>query len=845
MFGLLASTTSAQETQPNAADLYRRAITEIDSALRLNTDQPVDWPLASEPNGDNYSNAPWPELFEKTAVARSLFTQATSIKRCAFSSEHAVDQYQSINLITRFVVGHAMHVLDKQPSESLAAAVALLAYSDHLEAQSNLFPSIFAVNHAEQGLRLFEAALDRHKANTIGQRDLRRVLAALESRQRTRATPSDPADQSIADARRLLKASIDEAATNTKALAEARGRALELVAEVVKPLQTAKLGDIEKVRTETNKSIKEIKAKYGKKRMQAMLESGTGEALAAVLATMVMPNPVGLLTIWEEHGEQLAKTEDLLRKQLSEQPKSAPQDLIRWPLMVDGHQREALLDLPTAKPDARLHPVVFVFHSHGGRAEGIARAMPIRAHWPEAIVVYPQGLPTPGLFDLEGKGTGWQHKGGDEADRDLRFFDAMLAALQREHRADPLRIHATGHSNGGGFCYVLMVERGHLLASAAPSSASKTQHVGDAELPRIPLLHCGSPSDRVIPWRRQMEAIERLRETRQLQRGVVMEQFPAATEYRSPAGDHVCVYEHKRGHGIPRRQAALTAAFFRATPMRVPPPPPRPLQVTLDSVQRVWDQAPHQAFTDLCIADNQFLLTFREGDGHVYGTNGKVRVLRSRDGIDWTSAAVLEQDGVDLRDPKISLAPTGELVVLMGGSRYADKKFLGRTSKIAWLRTDFGAKAKVVDVTIDADLQQPDDWLWRICWHQGDAYGILYQPKTAGLHLVRSNDATTFDLVKTLDHDGKPSEATVRATPDGKLVALLRRDGGNRNARIGLAAPPFSDWTWKELPTPLGGPELLVLPDGRMLAAGHGPPARCPLHCTLLVRVLVRTLVRG
>ena len=47
--------------------------------------------------------------------------------------------------------------------------------------------------------------------------------------------------------------------------------------------------------------------------------------------------------------------------------------------------------------------------------------------------------------------------------------------------------------------------------------------------------------------------------------------------------------------------------------------------------------------------------------------------------------------------------------------------------------------------------------------------------------------------------------------------ALGRREG---DALIGSAPPPFADWTWAELPLSLEAPELLVLDDGRMLAAG-------------------------
>jgi len=498
--------------------------------------------------------------------------------------------------------------------------------------------------------------------------------------------------------------------------------------------------------------------------------------------------------------------------------------LQRWQVDVDGHLRSAwIVDPLRAGGDERPRPVVFVFHGHGGRAEGIARGLAIHRHWPDAVTVYPQGLPTPGLFDKEGRGTGWQHDRGDLADRDLRFFDAMLDALLREGRADPRRVYVTGHSNGGGFCYVLMAARGERLAAAAPSSASAAQHVGDVALPELPLLHSGSPRDRVIKWRSQMVAIDRARSDRNCGGGEPLEAQPDVVRFPSPSGP-VCLFEHDEGHRIPRRQAGLTAAFFQQHARPAPPLPPRPLRVELVRSQRVWDAAPHQAFTDLCIDDDQFVLTFREGDGHVYGEDGAVRLLRSPDGVSWATMAVLTLDGVDLRDPKVSRGPTGELHILMGGSIYDGRKFVARTTKVARFDRRRGKAHAIVDAAVPSEVSGLDDWIWRVCWHEGAAYGAMYQPGEGEVHLMRSTDGQRFEHVVPWRQDGRPSEATVRATPDGALVALLRRDGGDRLARIGRAEAPFTEWTWATLPTSLGGPELLVLPDGRMLAAGrtHG-----------------------
>ena len=37
----------------------------------------------------------------------------------------------------------------------------------------------------------------------------------------------------------------------------------------------------------------------------------------------------------------------------------------------------------------------------------------------------------------------------------------------------------------------------------------------------------------------------------------------------------------------------------------------------IQKVARIWDQAPHNAFTDLIRHDGQWYCAFREGEGHV------------------------------------------------------------------------------------------------------------------------------------------------------------------------------------------------------------------------------------
>jgi len=132
---------------------------------------------------------------------------------------------------------------------------------------------------------------------------------------------------------------------------------------------------------------------------------------------------------------------------------------IRMSWTVAGRQREALVFPPASNTPAGRHPLVFAWHGHGGTMQSAEQDMRFETLWPEAIVVYPQGL------KAEDNRYGWQKELGVDGDRDLKFFDTMLAALRQRFPVDDDRIYTTGFSNGTGFTYLLWAERGHLLAA--------------------------------------------------------------------------------------------------------------------------------------------------------------------------------------------------------------------------------------------------------------------------------------------------------------------------------------------------------------------------------------------
>ncbi len=230
---------------------------------------------------------------------------------------------------------------------------------------------------------------------------------------------------------------------------------------------------------------------------------------------------------------------------------------------IEGLKREALIYAPdqaTTEPT----PVVFAFHGHGGGMRQASNSFGIHRIWPEAIVVYMQGVPTAGkLTDPDGKRNGWQHNAGDYGDRDLKFFDAVLATLKKDYKVDERRIYSTGHSNGGGMTYLLWATRGDVFAAIGPSGAVVKRGV---TLKPLPVLHVAGETDELVKYTWQSMGIDRIREIN----GCDKEGKPWAesgpivgTLYTSSGGTPLVTCIYPGGHKFPPEAPALVVRFFK------------------------------------------------------------------------------------------------------------------------------------------------------------------------------------------------------------------------------------------------------------------------------------------
>ncbi len=251
------------------------------------------------------------------------------------------------------------------------------------------------------------------------------------------------------------------------------------------------------------------------------------------------------------------------------------------------------------------------------------------------------------------------------------------------------------------------------------------------------------------------------------------------------------------------------------------------------SVEKIWDQAGHNAFTDLTRFQNLFYCCFRESSSAT--GEGVIRILLSSTGKVWIDQGTIAEAGTDLRDPKLIVTPDNKRLYLLCAGHSAAQ---GRQSRYATTQ----------DGKVWTPLQKllaKGDTLWRATINPADkrfyAASFNIHPNSGGpapepewsLKTYASTDGSVWQLSSIMQVPGQPAETTLRFLKDGSALALVARQGGDRRGAIGLAKAPYREWTWASAGVPLGGPNFIELPDGKLIAGSRGFGATPGAHMVL------------
>ena len=231
----------------------------------------------------------------------------------------------------------------------------------------------------------------------------------------------------------------------------------------------------------------------------------------------------------------------------------AAAEVMTW--TVDGTRRDAIVFAPKTATSEKT-PLVFSFHGHGDDMENFQFVALERA-WPDAIVVYVQGL-----LSRDGL-RGWQVERGEYNDRDLKMVDAVLASLQRKFRVDDDRVYATGFSNGAMFTYLLWAERPRVFAAFAPVAGRLRPSVQPVD-PR-PLLHIAGERDAQVRFADQKDAIATAVRVNAAA-GKTSSCGNGCTVYGSATSAPVVAWIHPGGHEYPPGTSGRIASFFHEHP---------------------------------------------------------------------------------------------------------------------------------------------------------------------------------------------------------------------------------------------------------------------------------------
>lgn len=260
-------------------------------------------------------------------------------------------------------------------------------------------------------------------------------------------------------------------------------------------------------------------------------------------------------------------------------------------------------------------------------------------------------------------------------------------------------------------------------------------------------------------------------------------------------------------------------------------------KVRVEAIRRVFDDGPHNAFTDLVRFQGRVYLTFRNcPDGHMVNPTSSVIIMASDDGKEWQQVHRFSVKRRDTRDPHFLVF--NDKLFVYTGTWYSGETTLPRDQYDLNLHLGYAAWSEDGQnwhspVMLEGTFGH---YIWRAATYGGKAYlcgrrkiGFAVGPRGEG-HDVESlmleSDDGLIWRKRAVFQEVAGDETAFLFEPDGSIVGIGRRGGSN--AQLLRSKPPYTQWDRKDLDRYIGGPLITKWGDRYVVGGRHLTPDRGP-----------------
>ena len=253
------------------------------------------------------------------------------------------------------------------------------------------------------------------------------------------------------------------------------------------------------------------------------------------------------------------------------------------------------------------------------------------------------------------------------------------------------------------------------------------------------------------------------------------------------------------------------------------------------SVERLFADGYHNAFTDLIFWKGHYYLSFRKAQAHGVAPAGDAVVYRSLDLERWDLCARFDS-GADDRDPK--LIDAGDRLGVVFGTWFP--RWGDGTRSVRNAENDLVSHVAVsrdgTSWSVPRQVYGVNYWFWRILPAPEGFFCAAYHfgrrddRDMRTVHLFFSEDLFDWRLRCLMRSGGGPGEPVLYQPKPGHMHCIIRTLEPNHHSWIGQSRAPYTAWTWSDLGVMIHAPMVLAVGD-RRIVAGRSQKEDLPEGC--------------